>query len=459
MLRGRGDVVLYGSGTSAGKYFYRELIPGTKNYKTRRIDNVSSMDEAVESAMEIAFELNKEPDIQLIAEDKVKGYKSSIVVNRRKRAKPISVTVNDWLRNEQERVDKGLISPGTWRNKKMCLVDEMIPYLESKGITMTSELNLNSFDRYELYRSDTTPLMRQREVSIIKEYLTSHLVRERLLAAEIANDKAVLPRIIVKETDRMKNPAINPKDWKLIIDYVRDKWCYFKRPDGSWMVEPEHHRKDGMYSRIILWHYLLFLHNTGMSPEEVRRLKWKQIETVDVGRTNSKGEREEWLVTYVRTIRSKTKQAREIPCNQGRELRRLLKIQKDWIDKYGLTTQITPDTLVFGNIFRGMKPYDGKYLYDKWREVYLALKDQLTGHRFSPHDYTLYSLRSSFIENHLRNGTDIFLLARIAGHDVKELMKSYERLDVRDRASEVTIDTSRFGTKKTKDNVVNLLDE
>ena len=44
VLGGRGSVVLYASGTSAGQYFYREPIKGTKNYMTRRIEGVSNMD-------------------------------------------------------------------------------------------------------------------------------------------------------------------------------------------------------------------------------------------------------------------------------------------------------------------------------------------------------------------------------------------------------------------------------
>jgi len=67
VLGGRGSVVLYASGTSAGKYFYRELIKGTQTYKTRRIEGVSNMDEAEAAATEVAFELNKEPpDLSLV---------------------------------------------------------------------------------------------------------------------------------------------------------------------------------------------------------------------------------------------------------------------------------------------------------------------------------------------------------------------------------------------------------
>ena len=72
VLGGRGSIVLYASGTSAGQFFYRELIKGTKSYMTRRIEGVSNMDEAEAAANEVAFELNKKPDLSLLW-DKPKG--------------------------------------------------------------------------------------------------------------------------------------------------------------------------------------------------------------------------------------------------------------------------------------------------------------------------------------------------------------------------------------------------
>ena len=66
-------------------------------------------------------------------------------------------------------------------------------------------------------------------------------------------------------------------------------------------------------------------------------------------------------------------------------------------------------------------------------------------------------MRSTFIEDHLIKGTDIFLLARIAGHDVKTLMQSYERMDIRKRAEEIT--NIGYGKRSTDKRVVNLLDE
>jgi hypothetical protein len=96
-------------------------------------------------------------------------------------------------------------------------------------------------------------------------------------------------------------------------------------------------------------------------------------------------------------------------------------------------------------------------MYGKaWIECREEASKKLRGHRFSDHPYTLYSLRATFIEDHLLRGTDVFLLARIAGHDVKELMKSYERLDIRERAKDIySID---FGKKKEEEFVVDLLE-
>ena len=47
-------------------------------------------------------------------------------------------------------------------------------------------------------------------------------------------------------------------------------------------------------------------------------------------------------------------------------------------------------------------------------------------------------MRSTFIENNLVAGMDIFLLARICGHSVQMLTKHYERIDIRMRAEEIT---------------------
>ena len=166
VLGGRGSVVLYASGTSAGQFFYRELIKGTKNYMTRRIEGVSNMDEAEVAATEVVFELNKKPDLSLLW-DKPKGneseapkrdYFSGRVVNRKTRSIPVSQAVQNWLRLEYEKADSGLIRKDTVDKKAGLCRRHLIPYLESKGVTRTAQIDATTFEGYPIYRSASTPL-------------------------------------------------------------------------------------------------------------------------------------------------------------------------------------------------------------------------------------------------------------------------------------------------------------
>ena len=85
-----------------------------------------------------------------------------------------------------------------------------------------------------------------------------------------------------------------------------------------------------------------------------------------------------------------------------------------------------------------------------------ALEGELKGHKFSSRPYTIYSMRSTFIENSLLGGMDIFLLSRICGHSVDMLQRHYERIDVKERAQEITkID---YGKKKRQVVTVDLFD-
>ena len=57
---------------------------------------------------------------------------------------------------------------------------------------------------------------------------------------------------------------------------------------------------------------------------------------------------------------------------------------------------------------------------------------------FTDEPYTIYSMRSTFIEDNLLAGKDVFLIAKAAGHNVNTLMKHYERIDPRKRSREMT---------------------
>ena len=456
VLNGRGTVVLYGSGSSAGTYFYRELIKGTKNYRTRKIENVTNLDEAAEAAVEIAFSLNKEPDVSIIFDKKQSNSQSSPkrdyltgrIVDRRPRKQTIEQAMDAWIQKEQERCDAGLISQGYVNARRNGLKNHVLSFLNNKIVLYTNEINLNTFTDYPVWRSKATPVVRRQEIKWIKEWCRLYLVKNKYLPSDLVMDKSFLPDVKIKQTDLMKNPAINAEDWETIIRFVREEWRH--RP-----LQKEN--KSGWFFRNMFWHFILFMKNTGMSPEEILKMKWKQIEIVDVGRINSKGEKVSWEVAYVRTIRSKTQQAREIPANQARELRRWKEFLEGFIESKELTSKITRETLVFGQPHNGWQAFCYNHIGETWREVRRELGDKLKGHRFSPHPYTVYSLRSSFAEDHLLKGTPVLEVAEMMGHSVVETQKTYARLNLRKKGREITM--PEFGKKiRGEGEVVDLFD-
>jgi integrase len=388
----------------------------------------------------------------------------------------------------------------SYQHKLHCL-RKVQAYLEYKGVTNTSQINQTTFDEYLEFRSDTTRILQARELAVLGEWIKSYLIRYDYIDSKLWLSGTFLPKVEVRQVDRMANPAINPEDWKTIVDHVRDEWRpkaleprpYSMRGELKGTLGPV---KKTIWYRDLFWHYILFSKNTGMSPEEVLKLKWKNVEIRDVGRlskskyrqeveelaaegidvmgdgfeeedidgnawapTESHLGREERLVAYITTIRSKTKQAREIPCNQGRELRRWKNIMVKHLKEWDIDYKINMNDYVFMNPFNDFEPASQRRIGSTWRGIVDKLQKEgvLKGHKFSEHRYTLYSMRSTFIEDHLVKGTDIFLVARIAGHDVKTLMQTYERLDIRKRAEEIT--SINYGKKSKRVPVVNLFDD
>ena len=74
--------------------------------------------------------------------------------------------------------------------------------------------------------------------------------------------------------------------------------------------------------------------------------------------------------------------------------------------------------------------------YWRWICDYLMSSGKLKGNKFYERPYTLYSMHSTFIENHIVRGTDAYLLARICGNSVSTIMLNYERKDIRKRTKE-----------------------
>ena len=82
---------------------------------------------------------------------------------------------------------------------------------------------------------------------------------------------------------------------------------------------------------------------------------------------------------------------------------------------------------------------------------------KLKGHKFFERPYTLYSMRPTFIENHILRGTDAYLLARIYCKSIATIMQTYERIDIRRRTKELT--DIEFDSKKGNPESISLFDK
>ena len=180
-----GHVLLYGSGTSSGKWFYREWDSVAKKYRQKQITGAANVDEAVKGAIDIAFVIKQEVESgrATLPSGKTVLVKK-IATNSRRSRQPaketISHAVEQFIASEREKAAAGLLEPATVSHKAAILRLHMIPYLSDQGIYYTDQLNLESFHGYPVYRQETTKLNLQQELKRIKHWVTSYLVRKRL---------------------------------------------------------------------------------------------------------------------------------------------------------------------------------------------------------------------------------------------------------------------------------------
>ena len=97
VLSGRGKVVQYANGNSAGKFFYKEYIKGERRYKSKEIVGASTIEQAKELAPQVAIELAQDAvnkpslttsidPLDLIArEEKLQELKKNYLRLRRKK--------------------------------------------------------------------------------------------------------------------------------------------------------------------------------------------------------------------------------------------------------------------------------------------------------------------------------------------------------------------------------------
>ena len=434
VLSGRAQVIAYERDPST--FYYRELVTGTKTYKTRKL-SATTLEAAQLEAVDAYTALRVEVPTTPTETAPITSVTTSS-------GKTITNAIKDYLKVLRGQVTAGQTAQATYDMAEDVIYKLIRPFLlEEQGLRTTKEININTFSEYVVWRQATakgkygylksgkgvTKLTLHKELQQVRKWVNTFLLPNKYIKAELATDRRFIVYPTIKQADLMANPAINPEDWDFILRYVRNEWI---KPKGK------NHYPRGVWSRTMFWHWMLIMKNCGARPEEGLKLRWKDIEFEDVGRTNSEGEEVSKEIVHIALKSAKTGQARISSCNCVYVFERWLKFQKEWAEENGIRYDITPNTFVFAPPYQQNKPLSYSRYKQLWVDIIDACEGQLKGHIFSDERYTPYSLRSSFVEDNLLAGRDIFLIARASGHDVKTLMKYYERLDTRRRTREMT---------------------
>ena len=412
-------LTVYDYKTGKTGWFLRQWNKGERRYRISKIPGVTTKEEALANFYKavITFEQTRQR------------------TNARTLPANLGLTLTelviDFLKVEEKRSSAGLLAERTYIRRKASL-KIMLDYFAIKEIVYPNQIDGLALEDYPLFRRSIRKNSRRCELKDISVFLRTYLVQRGLLTNEIAMTKNFIPRITITDDELDANPAITPDDYRVINRYMREKW----KEDATQLK--------GWYSRNYLYNFVHLLKNSGMRPIEMLSLRRKDITITNPMRWSES--MEEWQDDYklkIHVRKSKTGKKRDVLCrsNAGERMIKWLEFQSSYMRKNYPRFTMNNEHLIFGKPEELLeKPYNHSYLDQLWRQqIFLPLKGQnlLEMNSFSERDYTLYSLRSTFIEDCITDGLDIYLVARLCGNSVEIIQKHYDRHDVLKRADEI----------------------
>lgn len=432
---GSGDLVSYKRAPE--DWFLRCRILGTDRYQSQRIPGVTTSEQAQQAACSVYVDLiqprllvnNQETTSAGSGGGKSFSINVTTTKNSKSHSRGTEGAINEFLRQLTDQYETEQISWGFWSARYKHIDIHLRTYFKWRGITQTREINPTTFDDYLKFRARTakSKLTTNSELKSIKAFLRNYLLKHRLIEPDLLLHPNLLPVRKVYESDLTANPAINEDDWRLFTDELH-RFVKQGERHTNWRVG---------YYRNLFWSFCMVMKNTGIRPCELLRLKWKHME-FDT-EIEPDGSHREIAHIFLPAPITKTGVAREVPTSGrgGDRLSAWLKYQYEYCEKRGFRKP-RMDDLVFGQPHLDWKP-PNYYLFNRsWGNIRTEISHLLKGHKYSDKPYTIYSMRSTFIEDRLMDDCDAWLVARWCGHDVKTLMKHYERMNVRSKAKEAT---------------------
>ena len=396
-------------------WFVRKWQKAERRYRIKKIRGADTQAEAMASFYKVLVEFN---------ETTHKPHKKQ---SNPAKQRTIEEEVKTFIRDEAVRVEAGFKDAEAAKRRRQSL-KQLLDYLKVKDITYPRQITEDTMEDYPIFRNERAANTIKTDLKDISVFIKHHLLRYKLISNEVGASPYLIPKIRITDEMLDANPSITHNDYNIINNHLR----------GKFQDVPT---TKGIYTRRMFYTFIHILKNSGCRPSELLAIRLKDITITNPKRwSESKQEWEDDLKVSLFIRKSKTGKKREVLCrsNAGQHIYDFLKFQANYIRNF-FSFPITPDTEVFKKPEEAFnKGYSYRYLNDLWAsEVMTPLCGQLEMNRFSERTYTIYSLRSTFIENCVEAGLDVYLVAKLCGNSVAIIQKFYDRHDVLKRASEV----------------------
>ncbi len=473
VLSGKGEVITW-QDSNIGKFFYREKVKGQKRYRSKLIKGAKTMEEAIFMASDTALRLEEDSPHHLSLLNSTKAVKGQ---NNDKRIVTgeysnkvncmnieIGSAIKEWINLQDKLVVNGVLKEKSLANKVIVLNKHMKLYLKSFGITFSNQIDKYTFKDYITYRSPSTSCNIKRELTIIKEFLKNYMAKNNYISNYLLYEENLIPKITNYCHDISSYQAINKKDWELINNYIKDRWI-----NNCDMHSFKKKQIKCKYFRNLVWNFLFLSKNCGLYPQQILNLKWKDFSFKPpirshgnklskdllfldpqyavsiqnkmlnssaedlVAQADKKDYAKKEVLVYIRVMRRKGKEEFEAKCSLVKELVNWYKFMQNYIRNLdiGLRDSLL-NTYVFSDPNKGFEPISLQRIRYNWKLIIRDLRSdgRLNCFQSNNQEYTIFSLRTSFIEEQIKNGTDLLTLARTTGQSINTLTSYYERVSL-----------------------------
>lgn len=261
-----------------------------------------------------------------------------------------------------------------------------------------------------------------REVTMIQEWYKYLLIPEKLMTVTPVIEKAKQ-----RKNELNANPPFTPSDYQKIYRRFR-----------AWSMEKDLTKQQKPEWRQVIYLFFLLSANVGWRPDsEGLELTWDRVKIRKRTTKLPDGENKDEWITNLQIWDRKNSREREGNFLGGEYFNRLKDLYIEWNAKNPDFHLPNRKSLVFAD------PKTGKRLsYTSISNAYKNILDTL-GLKDA---YTFYSCRSFYVNERLKEGVEVFTVAKQTGHSMQICNQYYARLDIQSRADEATKRT--YGKKK-----------